>query len=65
MYEIECESCESLLLVNVELRNVVHGENVEEMTLLHDLGLVYECPVCGYEVSVLDEFQPSTINPNK
>lgn len=56
MYKSDCENCETAILVYPTRREVKANGVIGEMMHLHDLGLTYECPACGYEQSVLDEF---------
>jgi|688.fasta_scaffold719325_2 hypothetical protein len=49
MYKTTCESCESKLTVDAKTDTVSSGDQKDEIYYLHDVGLAYECPVCGYE----------------
>ena len=49
MYKTTCEACESELTVDAKTDTVSSGDQKDEIYYLHDVGLAYECPVCGYE----------------
>ena len=53
LHKATCDECESVLSIDPATSTVIHGEKSEELFYLHDLGLTYECPVCGYESSLV------------
>ena len=53
MYKTTSESCESELTVDAKTHTVSSGDKKDGMHWLQDMGLAYECPVCGYESSFL------------
>lgn len=56
MYKQDCEMCETEITVFPTKREVLANGKTVEMLHLSDIGLIYECPACGYEQSVWDEF---------
>ena len=58
MYDTDCENekCETLSAVYPKVREVVANKKVVEMVYKSGSGLTFECPACGYEQSVWDEF---------
>lgn len=53
MYKTTCDACKAFLTVDAKTDTVVSGDKREALYYLHDLGLAYECPECGYESSLV------------